>query len=1340
MLLFLSFSYVCSASIEKDNILFTQISNKQGLSHNTVFDISQDSLGYLWFATKEGLNRYDGNKFDVYLPDSDDNTSLISNQVKTLFVDNKGKLYIGGNRGLSIYNDINNTFTNYPILSKHSEQNITDIKQDDDGNIWVSTHNGDIYKLNLKNNKFEYNNVSKLMSSINSICMLKNSILIGGNDGLFLFNYQTEEFKKIDLQKAKVNINSIIKGKNSYWIATEGNGIYRLNNDFELEQNIKHIVSDDNSLSNDNVRSLEWDSEGNLWIGTFVGLNILNVETYSFTNIFKEFGKPYSLSQNSVRSLYSDKQGGMWLGTFFGGINYYHKSNIKFDLINQNGGDFSLNDNVISDIKEDDKGNFWIATNDNGLNFWNTKKREISYFIHDERNTNSLSSNNIKSIEFASDNRLFIGTHKSGLNYFSPLTRRNLVFKHTDNPKSIANNSVYAILKDSRNKIWIGTWKGLDSFDPICHEFYHYHTDKKGNKLSSELISFLFEDSRKRIWIGTFDGLNIYYPEKNLFETFKHSFTNENSLSSNEITSIIEDSKGRIWIGTRNGLNIFDELNRSFLNYTTKDGLANNSIYGIIEDDKGNLWISSNSGLSCFNHKTKKVKNFDLNDGIQALQFNNYSYCKAQDGRFLFGGINGISIFNPNNISEVPFNSDILISNLKVLKQNVLVGDESGILNDALNNSKEIKLKYNQNAFSLNYTAINFISTTTISFKYMLEGFDKQWQEGNSTRKIEYSNISTGTYVLKIKAIGSDGIKHDNIKKITIIVNKAWMYSYWAISIYILLFCFICFVLLRFLKERINTKNQLRIERLEKKQLTEINKLKIQFFTNISHEFRTPLTLIISPLQKILERSDNRDWLNKQHRIMYKSANRLLSLIDQLLDFRKSELGQLQLRVSKDNIVGFLKEIYLSFAGVANQNNIIYTFDSHEDDIEIYFDKSYVEKIAYNLLSNAFKYTPKGETISLELSVNSEYFILQCKDSGKGIPEDKINFIFDRYYRVDENSSKTGSGIGLAFTKRLIDLHYGDISVFSEENKGSVFTVRIPISHSIYSSHELVKTDRYDDVEKKNNYIQTELIYEKPNEKSINKDFTILIVEDNKDISDYLHDNLKLYYNIKLASNGKEALDLMQIKLPDLIISDLMMPIMDGAKFCKTVKKNIKTCHIPLILLTAKSSLEDEINGLEIGADDYMAKPFAMSLLEAKISNIIKTQARLKEYYSLNSNVEPNKMAFNSLDEELLTRSIKIIESNLSETNMSVDFFAKEMGMSRSNLHLKLKAITGESASDFIKKIQFSKAKKLIAENRYSVAEISFMVGFNSPSYFSTSFKKYFGYLPSEYLEKCKRR
>ncbi|TKG96313.1 hybrid sensor histidine kinase/response regulator [Puteibacter caeruleilacunae] len=1331
-----------SAETKKDNrrVLFRNISISAGLSQSTVFAITQDTIGYMWFGTQDGLNRYDGTDFFVYKNDVRDSASIASNYIRKLYIDRKGTLWIGGDKGVSRYSLKHDSFVNHILVKGNTNENITDILEDESGKLWVASDMGKVFLYDKENNRFgeiKFRLQGTHIDNINTLYSIGEKLLLGTDTGLYIMDKASYSVSKKGLIDDSPIIRKIVvDDAGRYWVGTEGHGLLLVDKDLKLLKRYGHKKGVVNTLSNDNIRSLAFDNEGRLWIGTFVGLSILDVQTETFSNYYEEFSRPYALSQNSVRSLHCDRQGGMWLGTFFGGVDYHHPADIKFDLLNQNGGSFSLSDNVVSSMIEDQKGNIWIATNDKGLNYWNRKNNKISNYSHDELKPQSLSSNNVKSLVVLGDNKLLAGTHKSGLNYLDGKTGRNRIFKHSGALGSIADNSVYALLKDHKSRIWVGTWKGLDLFDPDNGMFKHHLVDSKGRHLTSEQITFLYEDSRARIWVGTSNGLNIFYPERNVFESFLHIENDSTSLIHNKINCITEDSKGRIWIGTGRGLSVFDEINRGFVNYDSQDGLTNDVVFGILEDEQGYLWISTNGGLFRFKQKDRLFQLYDMDNGIQSRQFNNYSFCKTSDGCFMFGGINGITMFYPEDIRETPFNDHVILRNLRVFYKRVLPDDETGILTKPIGRTPKIRLKSDQNMFAFNFSAINFIGAKKIKYLRKLEGYDKEWRRGSGTQSATYSNLPSGTYTFKVKAISSDGVESENVTSIDVEVLRPWFLTNWAILSYLILIALIGYISMRLLKERIKTQNELRVERLEKKKLTEINQMKLEFFTNISHEFRTPLTLILSPLQKVRERYVGDEWLNKQNNLIYKNTQRLLSLIDQLMDFRKSELGSIKLKASKGELVSFVNEIYLSFAEVASQNNIVYTFDARQDKIDLVFDNSYMEKIIFNLLSNAFKFTPSGGSIGIMLSQTDKNAIIEVSDSGKGIPADKQSLIFERFYRIDEGMSKRGTGIGLALTKRLVDLHHGSIEVESEEGKGARFIINFPLSEIEYAEDELVveqlqTTDKQEPIVSV--YQEEEVLVD---EDENGEQDSLLLVEDNPDIISYLKENLRDQYKIYTASNGEEGLEVVGKHQPTLIISDVMMPVMDGIKFCKKIKQNIKTCHIPVILLTAKTSVEDQIEGLGTGADDYVSKPFMMNLLEAKISNIIKTRKRLKQYYSSTLDIEPTKIALNTLDEELLAKAVKIVEDHLEDADFSVDLFAREMGMSRSNLHLKLKGVTGESATDFIKKIRFGKAVKLLEENRYSIAEISYMVGFNSPSYFSTSFKKYFGHLPTEHIQR----
>lgn len=1327
---------------ESDRVLFRNISLDEGLSQSTVLSIAQDTIGYMWFATMNGLNRYDGSNFFIYKNDIDDSNSIKSNSVKEVFVDRKGTVWIGTNRGISSYNYKSDNFKNYVVYEAGFDSNINDILEDAEGNIWAVSLLGTIFRKENTEDKFEVvkpkNNEYEL-NYVNTLCESGEDILIGTEFGLFVLNKTSYQLKKIEFKGLELKVRIIIKDKaENFCLGTEGQGLFIIDNKLNIVKRYQHKRGDNSTLCNNRIRSLKFDNKGRLWIGSFIGLSILNLETEVFSNYTEEFSRPYALSQNSVRSLFLDHQGGMWLGTYYGGIDYHHQTDIKFDILNQNGGNFSLNDNVISTIVEDKNGNVWIGTNDKGLNFWDRKTNRITYHVNDELNSKSLSSNNIKSVIFTDDGRLLVGTHKSGLNLFNPKTNSSIVFQHLQNENSIGSNRVYALLKDRQSRIWVGTREGLDLFDLKSGKFEHINSDGNGNPIIINQINYLLEDSRGRIWIGTSDGLHILNPDKLVFESFKHQVNDKNSLPHNKVFCCAEDEKGRIWIGTEGGFCVFDELERKFTNYTEKDGLPNNSVLGILEDISGCLWLSTYRGLSCFNPASKIFSNYDTADGLQSLQFNTFAFCKLSDGTFMFGGINGISIFRPDKIYENPFNENVLITKLQVFFRDVMPDDKNKILENHISSTSLIKLKHNQNVFTIDFSAINYIGAQKIKYLVKLENYDKEWHYSLQTGSATYSNLTPGSYTFKVKAVSSEGLASKHETKINVVVLKPWWLSVWAIIFYVSLTAFLVQFVLRFTRERIRTQNDLRIERLEKQKLTEINKMKLEFFTNISHEFKTPLTLILSPLEKIREKRIMDEWLVKQHDLIYKNTKRLLGLIDQLMDFRKSEQGKLKLKASKGDFIAAINEIYLSFASVASHNNIIYTFDSKEDKLEFYFDIDIIEKVVFNLLSNAFKFTPSRATIGIQVQKSGDNVILEISDSGKGIDSDKLSLIFERFYQIDENSANPGSGIGLALTKRLVGIHHGTIDVESEKGKGSKFIISLPLSETIFNPGE-IHLEQASDSDYKHDFVKVDydkVFQEKLNSLEIEGKDTVLIVEDNVDIINYLKDNLSDKYNISSAPNGEEALKMVSESQPDLIISDVMMPIMDGIKFCKSIKQNIKTCHIPIILLTAKSQIDEQVEGIKSGAEDYVPKPFSMNLLDAKVGNIIKTRKRLKAYYSDTMDIEPGKLAFSTLDEELLQKAKDIVTEHLSETEFSVDIFAREMGMSRSNLHLKLKAVTGESATDFIKKVRFGKAIHLLEQKRHSVAEVSYMVGFNSPSYFSTSFKKYFGYLPTEHESK----
>ncbi|MFQ6599865.1 two-component regulator propeller domain-containing protein [Flavobacterium sp. C3NV] len=1312
---------------------FRNISVDKGLSQSSVFAIQQDTLGFIWIGTQDGLNRYDSKGFKVYRPVKNVKSSLQSYYIRSLFTDHKGQLWVGGNQGISVYNYNTDSFTNYPLPRNIGEWYISSITEDKEHRIWASSIAGDVFMLDPKEEKFtavKFNASSHEIKKIAYIGLWQQQIILGTDVGLFKLNPKTHQLAKINLGVRKTYINDVYIDRKKLWVATEGEGVIQYNAENGQTTSLLHSTGN-NSIADNNIRCVGKDTEGNIWMGTFKGLTIFNPVNNSFTNYYHQISQPYTISQNSVRCFFKDKQNGIWLGTYYGGLNYYHKNDIKFNLLSQNSGKPSLNDEVIGVIKQDSKGNFWIGSNDKGLNYWNKNANTITYYSNSENNANSLSSNNIKAIAFDDNGNVLIGTHNGGLNVLNPNSGSVQRFRHDEsNPNTIAGDLVYSLLKDSKGRIWVGTRSGLDQFHPETKTFTHIHLDKAGKRLTSDDITFLFEDSKHRIWIGTTNGVTLFYPDTQLFGNIGHG-----KLSDDIINCITEDQKHRIWLGTREGLRLYDENQESFVSFKAGNDFVKETIYGIIPDD-GNLWISTNSGLIKFNPDKGSVQTFDESDGLQNKQFNDYAFYKAKDGMLLFGGIKGISYFYPSMIKQQPLPLKLSFTGLEVLNKNVAVADETDILEEHIDQTNELEIGPEYKQFSIFFNTFNYISSNRTYYYYKLDGIDKDWQRTDEL-KVSYSNLSAGKYNFQIKAIGPNG-ETSAVRNLKISILPPWYKTIWFSLLLLAIISTAIYIGFQIIKERIKAVEQLKLERIDKERVSYINQVKMDFFTNVSHELRTPLTLILAPLEELLKMPFADKISKKKHELMFINAKRLYNLVDQLFEFRKTEMGTRQLKVGKGDIVTFTEEIFESFKPLSEKNSIHYTYHSEELQLFFYFDKDAMEKILFNLLSNAFKYTKTGQSIHVELVRKNDTVQIKVADTGVGISKDDLSKVFDRFYQVNNREMNLGSGVGLAFTKRLVELHHGEITAESTMQEGSIFTVTIPTSDQVYKNDQQIEESAYDLSIISDNELETDdsLLPEENEITERDQPVKLLIVDDNKEILDYLQDYFSKVYDVTVAYDGQMALDLLEIQPFDLIISDVMMPELDGLHFCKKVKQNINTSHIPLMLLTARNETSQQLKGLEMGADDYITKPFSTPILAAKITNLLRSRKRLKEYYSVGKEMVPENIAFNTLDEEFLKQAIQIVEDHLADSEFSVDQFSKEIGMSRSNLYLKLKAITGESAMDFIKRIRFKKAVELMQSKRYTIAQITYMCGFNSPSYFSTAFKQHYGCMPSEYLAK----
>lgn len=1342
-LFFLCLGMHSAFSETPEQITFSYISINEGLSQSTVFSIDQDKRGNMWFATYDGVNKYDGYAFTVYQHNEDDPNSIANDISRIVKTDSQGRVWIGTRDGLSRYDEEKDIFQNFFYEKNGKHLQVNGIEEISPEQLLISTPEG-LIMFDIKESKFIDDSFSTAMHKTIASTLYRqdDQIYIGtSTDGLYTYSITQKTFEKVIPILGTKQIQAILQqSPTRIWVATEGAGLFLINPKTKEIKNYLHSPSNPKSISSNYIRSLAMDSQNRLWIGTFNDLNIYHEGTDSFASYSSNPVENGSLSQRSVRSIFMDSQGGMWLGTYFGGLNYYHPIRNRFKNIRNIPYKNSLSDNVVSCIVEDKDKNLWIGTNDGGLNLYNPiTQRFTSYTLQEDESARGIGSNNIKAVYVDEKKSLvYIGTHAGGLS----ILHRNSgqVENFNQRNSQLVNENVYAILPDGEGNLWLGTLSALVRFNPEQRSFTTIEKEKDGTPVVSKQITTLFRDSHKRLWIGGEEGLSVFKQEG--LDIQKASILPVSNVTKLFTNCIYEASNGIIWVGTREGFYCFNEKDKQIKRYNTTNGLPNNVVYGILEDSFGRLWLSTNRGISCFNPETEKFRNFTESDGLQSNQFNTASYCRTSVGQMYFGGINGITTFRPELLLDNPYTPPVVITKLQLFNKVVRPDDETGILTKNISETKSITLKSWQTAFSIEFVVSNYISGQHNTFAYKLEGYDKEWYYLTDSRTVSYSNLPQGTYQFLVKAANSDGKWNPIPTALEIIVLPIWYKTWWALLIFFATFAgFITFVF-RFFWMRKSMEAQLEIERRDKEHQEEINQMKMRFFINISHELRTPLTLILTPLQEIINKISDR-WTRNQLEYIQRNANRLLHLVNQLMDYRRAELGVFELKAKKGNAHQLIQDNFLFYDKLARHKKITYTLHSELEDKEVLFDANYLELIVNNLLSNAFKYTESGQSITVTLKEENGWLLLQVSDTGIGIPINKQGKIFERFYQIE--SEHVGSGIGLSLVQRLIELHHGRIELDSEENKGSTFSVYLPQDLSVYKPSELASNDEQNEEEqvystnsKAMYFIDTEKVENESVESGDKKRGTILIVEDNNEIRRYLSNGLADLFNTLEAGNGEEALEKLKDNEVDVIVTDVMMPVMDGIKLCKNVKQNIRTCHIPVIILSAKTDIKDQMEGLQMGADDYIPKPFSLAILTTKIQNMMRTRRRMLDKYAKSLEVEPEKITFNAMDEALLKRAMTIVEKNMDNIEFSTDEFAREMNMSRSNLHLKLKAITGESTIDFIRKIRFNEAAKLLKDGRYTVAEVSTMVGFNTPSYFATSFKKYFGCLPTEYIKKSK--
>lgn len=1326
--------------VKSHNYIFKHLGIENGLTNNYVRDIAQDKHGFIWIATELGLNRFDGSNFTTY---KSYHSKLSNNALNALFYDKQSNtLWIGGKFNSLDGLDCNsNKFTNYKSNNKNtSVDNIVDILNSADGGLWIVPHGSEIVHFNKKRKKFTaLSNMGITKLDYYNWCAFddnKGNLYIGHSiGGMSIVNLKDKSVNTLindpkDPQSLPGNsVYTIYKDKlENIWVGTnQGLGLF--NPTTEEFTVFRHEPNNPNSLISDHIYDIKETEDHKLWICSDIGgisiLDLYSITLKSPQNImFRNMtsGNNNTISSNNIRNILQDSFGNIWIGNYGYGLDFISHTKPPFQTIEYfaEKGDIIKYKPVLA-ICKDNKGEIWLG----GENEIVLVKDNKPYKTFNITKKLTRPYGQIFSMISIEDENLLLGIYDDGLLKFNSrsgtIERINLSIKNVD---------IITFYKEKCGKVWIGSEYGLFS--------YYKGTIKKEEYINKQIkdssIYGILRDKEGKLWVGTYGGgISIFNKNNRLIKILN----TDNHFFSNSINSLYIDSNKRIWIASRNGVGLIKDSSNpnKYEVYDYRHGLEDLFIRAIYEDNNKNIWISTNNSISYLDKKSNTFYNYNYRDGIPSGNFIEGSVCKSADGTLYFGSLSGACYFNPNNIIIKRPAAIVQIVECKKIKDKI----ENKNLEEIIPiDSKQIELPYNQNSFMIKFSVTDFSQNQQVEYAYMMKGLSNQWTNTMDENQVTFRDLSPGDYTFMVNArVKNQSWDQDNITKVSIHIYPPIWETWYAKLFYIIILITCIFIFMKYYNHRLLLKNSLEFERKKNLDEQELNNERLQFYTNITHELRTPLTLILGPLEDLSNDENLPQEYSKKINIIHKSAIGLLNLINKILEFRKMETQNRQLVVSKGNLSELITEIGLRFKEFNRNNNITFKIDIKDQDAVLFFDSEIINSILNNLLSNAMKYTIKGN-ISLILSsviINDEKFAeIKVCDTGFGIEADALPHIFDRYYQANSKHQASGTGIGLALVKSLATLHQGTLNVESKVGKGTTFSFMLNYAYNYPNA--LHKEWEKTVIEISN--VETETSNDESNCQPI-----LLIVEDNNDISDYIASYFSETYHIITANNGKEGYELAINNIPDIIVSDIMMPVMNGIELCKRVKKNIQTSHIPVILLTAKDTNQDKEDGYDSGADSYLTKPFSAKLLKSRISNLLDSRrniARLiaehaKEFKSDNSE-DTFQIKINKLDEMFLEKFTAIVEENLDSVKLDINFITKEMGMSHSTLYRKIKSLSGVSVNEFIRKIRLKNSIRLLIEKGMNISEAAYSTGFNDLGYFRNCFKEEYGMTPSEYLKK----
>lgn len=1344
-----------SISVSAESRQFSNLNLGAGLSQMSIMKIYQDSKGYIWFGTRNGLNKYDGVTMKVYKPKRGDRKStLIDMQISALMEDDQGNLWIGTSRGLSRLNMATDEIVSYgapeyPWLAS----GVRTIFLDSRRRMWVGTARG----LFLFEPESEMGQPILLGGELQSepvsvITEDSDGNLIVGTErkGIFICDSSMKKLSHLSADNVLPhnNIADIIidSKRGSIWVATTEGGVAKVDPKTSSHKVFNHANS---ALSTNNVRVLE--SAGNtILVGTFDGLYSIDLDTDQLSVYAK--ADSGQLSHFSIYSLCVDRSGGVWVGTYSGGADYLSPYNNRFTLHEAPIGIDENMSGVFGPLVDTGDGMLYVGTEGGGLLEYNKDSGHSILRPYDTVYSSQNNHNIIKSLMPKGD-VLLCGTTEGTVYAFDRRTKKFSLLYSLPNRASI-----YSMIQGGDSCIWMATSKPTNSLVRVTPDG-KMQTDFEANDSIWRPGSArcLLEISPGVLLIGTRNnGLFRFDYKAKKYESFSTSGSGANFLPSNYVTSIVRDSKGRIWVSTiGGGLNLYEDGQGILSNISTLDGLGEDDICMIVEDADGKFWLSGSNSIISFDPDTQSIHNYAVSDDLGSQEFSPHSGVLLAGGDVAFSTGKGFVTFTPSEIKENSYQPPIVFTGLEVNNEMIVPGEDS-ILAVELDNTPCIKLKYNQNNIVISYAALNYVHSEQNLYAVRLKGYDNEWQYVGHRRSAYYTNLKPGRYTFEVKAANNDGVWSDQIRSIEIVVSPPIWATWYAWLLYALLFFGTIILIVYYIIKKKALEERVRYQKLEQERSEEFHRTKLQMFTNFSHELRTPLTLIISPLEELLHVPDFNHGVKNKLSLIYNNSQRMLLLVNQLMDLRKSQSGKMKLKVSKEDMCSFMQEMYCAFNHLAESKNITFSFESSEERLPAWFDKSVCDKVLFNLLSNAFKFTHPSDRVTMSLNMldaetltsNSErlsdfinpdgrYVHIKVSDTGCGIPTEELERIFDPFYQVDNggvvNSKGTmGTGIGLSLTKLIVELHHGAIWAVNNEEGGATFNVVLPIDRQSYSDEEI-------DVEAADRVVMDVIPSEAPENLKFDRRYNVLLVEDNDEVRTYVKECLSPYFDIIEADNGEDAFDLALERYPDIIVSDIMMPRKNGLDLCVQIKEDLRTEHIPVILMTARSMLQHIKEGFASGADDYIVKPFSMDVLIFRMHNILSAREKLKKLYGKKFSLEAMGIKIVSSEDKFTQKFFEIIEANVANPELNIDKICRELGLSRTNLYRKLKAITDLSPVELIRNKRLEVATRLLLESDYTVSEISTYVGFNSHAYFTQCFKTVYGCSPSEYVAANKK-